>query len=192
MPVMDGYTASDRIREMDREIPIIAMTADAIAGVEEKCRSHGIYAYVSKPFEPEQLIETIFRLVKSKASAKPEPPAYSGGAAALDREDGLKRVGGDDTIYRLVLSEFAKENGEVGAEMRGRIEARDFHTAEEIAHKIKSSSGSIGATGFHEAAAELQKALHASETERIPALHERFQALLSELLQASEAYLGQR
>lgn len=192
MPVMDGYTASDRIREMDKEIPIIAMTADAIAGVEDKCRSHGIYAYVSKPFEPDELIETIFRLAKGKAAVQPEPSAQPGGAAALDTVDGLKRVGGNDAIYRLVLSEFAKENSEVGAEMRGRIGERDFHAAEEIAHKIKSSSASIGATGFHEAAAELQKALHASETERIPALHERFQALLSELLQAIEAYLGQR
>ena len=61
MPVMDGYTASDMIRRINQEIPIVAMTADAIAGVEEKCRNHGIWNYVSKPFEPDQLIETLRR-----------------------------------------------------------------------------------------------------------------------------------
>lgn len=193
MPVMDGYTSSGLIRQIDAEIPIIAMTADAIAGVEEKCRSHGIYAYVSKPFEPEQLIETIFRLTKRKASAKPEPTlARAGGGDALDTADGLKRVGGDETIYRLVLREFADENRKVGGEMRARIEAEDFSGAEEIAHKIKSSSGSIGASEFHDAAAELQKSLHAGDADRAAALHERFQVLLSELLQAIEAYLKEQ
>ena len=48
MPVMDGYAASDMIRKINQEIPIVAMTADAITGVEEKCRSHGIWNYVSK------------------------------------------------------------------------------------------------------------------------------------------------
>ena len=50
MPVMDGYAASDLIREIDDKIPIVAMTADAIAGVQEECERHGIYHYVSKTF----------------------------------------------------------------------------------------------------------------------------------------------
>ena len=65
MPVMDGYTSSDLIRKIDQDVPIVAMTADAISGVEELCQSHGIRNYVSKPFEPDQLIETLISLLGS-------------------------------------------------------------------------------------------------------------------------------
>jgi len=151
MPVMDGYAASERIRKLDKEIPIIAMTADAIAGVEEKCRSHGIYAYVSKPFEPEQLIETIFRLAKGRTSViAPDLRKQEGdGANVLDTADGLKRIGGDQTVYRQVLQEFANENLSVGEELRGMIDTGDFHAAVQIVHKIKGSAGSIGAASMY-------------------------------------------
>lgn len=191
MPVMDGYAASELIRKLDAEIPIVAMTADAISGVEEKCRSHGIYAYISKPFEPDQLIETIFSLAKGKAHTEPEtaPTKTDGVEGMLDTADGLKRIGGNEAVYRLVLREFTNENREVGEELRGKVEAGDFHAAEEIVHKIKSSAGSIGAAGLHEAAAELQMSLHAIDVKAIPRLHERFQTLMRDLLQTIEAYL---
>jgi len=75
MPVMDGYTASTLIRAEDPEIPIIAMTADAVVGVEEKCKSSGINYYVSKPFEPEAFIRTVLDALKDKPckGKAPEP-----------------------------------------------------------------------------------------------------------------------
>ena len=191
MPVMDGYAASELIRKLDTEIPIVAMTADAIAGVEEKCRSHGIYAYVSKPFEPEQLIETIDRLVGEKpaAASAAAPPPQSVSAGVLDTADGLKRIGGDGAIYRLVLHEFAEENSAVGEDLRRVISAADWKAAVQIVHKIKSSAGSIGAAGLHETAAELQKLLTEADLPGIERMHERFQTSLQELLQAITAYL---
>lgn len=66
MPIMDGYTSADLIRKIDNEIPIVAMTADAIVGTIEKCKTHGMTHYVSKPFEPEKLIETILELLKKR------------------------------------------------------------------------------------------------------------------------------
>lgn len=191
MPVMDGYTASDCIRSVDREIPIVAMTADAIAGVEEKCRSHGIHHYVSKPFEPEQLIDTIFSILKDQQSvaSEPEQTADSAEGDALNTADGLKRIGGDESIYRLVLREFANENQAAGAELMRAIEEANYDAATQMIHKIKSSSGSIGATLAHETAAELQKALQERDGPAISRLHARFQTQLSELLRAIEDYL---
>lgn len=66
MPVMDGYTATDLIRAVDTDIPIVAMTADAIMGVEENCKIHGLTRYVSKPFDPEQFIQTVLNVLKDK------------------------------------------------------------------------------------------------------------------------------
>lgn len=59
MPVMDGYTSAELTRKLDADVQIVAMTADVIAGVEEKSRDHGVYAYAIEPFEPQQLIKTI-------------------------------------------------------------------------------------------------------------------------------------
>lgn len=193
MPVMDGYTASDCVRAFDTKIPIVAMTADAIAGVEEQCRAHGIYEYVSKPFEPEQLIETIYRILKDK---EPETPAQESrpsgeSAGGLNTADGLKRIGGDEAIYRLVLREFADENKTVGGQLRRAVDAGDTDAAVQIVHKIKSSSGSIGAAELHETATELQKALQGRDQPSTERLHGRFQTLLTELLRAIEAYLNE-
>lgn len=190
MPVMDGYAASLLIRNLDTRIPIVAMTADAIAGVEEKCREHGIYAYVSKPFEPEQLIETIQTLVRGSKRAIPgDAPQQETPMIALDVESGLKRIGGDEAIYRLVLGEFEIESRETGMELEKAIDAADHEGAVQIVHKIKSSAGNIGADGLRNAAAELQKALQAADFAAIPALHERFQAQLSGLMQSIRNYL---
>ena len=167
MPVMDGYTASDMIRKINQEIPIVAMTADAITGVEERCRSHGIWNYVSKPFEPDQLIETLIALLSGKRpSAQPIPSDPTEKPATVktetekkqvvDFEDGMKCMGGDKDIYRLVLQSFADENSGVGAQLEAAIRAKDYLQGEQIVHKIKSSAGSIGAKSLQDIAVELQ------------------------------------
>jgi len=190
MPVMDGYAASDCIRALDPNIPIVAMTADAIAGVEERCRAHGIYHYASKPFDPEQLIDSIDTILKNQraSSAEPQPTADVAGSGALDTADGLKRIGGDEAVYRLVLDAFAEENQPVGEEMNRVIAAKDFDSAIQIVHKIKSSSGSIGASGLHDTAAELQQALKERDGDAITRLHESFQTQLAQLLREIHDY----
>lgn len=189
MPVMDGYTASGLIRELDAEVPIVAMTADAIAGVQEQCRAHGMNNYVSKPFEPEQLIETILSMVKPRFEAasapeqpKPVIPEEQPLAGVLDMESGIRRIGGDKNIYRLILQEFLKENRMVGLEMKKAIDAGEYAQAAQIAHKIKSSAGSIGAESMREAAAELQKALQETRQGGILAWQDRFRSILEQLL----------
>ena len=75
MPVMDGYTATDLIRKEDTEIPIVAMTADAIVGAEQQCLEHGLNHYVSKPFDPDKFIRTILDVLKDSKRISPEETA---------------------------------------------------------------------------------------------------------------------
>jgi CheY-like chemotaxis protein len=187
MPVMDGYTSSDLIRKISKDIPIVAMTADAIAGVEEKCRSHGIWNYVSKPFEPDQLIETLITLMNEKEpKVQTERGASNSIAAdtehAVDFSDGIKRMGGDETIYRLVLQSFADENSGVEEELRSAIRSKNFKQGEQIVHKIKSSAGSIGAKNLHDAAAELQRAFKEENDSLITELSADFVECLTRTL----------
>lgn len=184
MPVMDGYTASDRIRKLNWEVPIVAMTADAIAGVEEKCREHGIFNYVSKPFEPDQLIETLIGLlngkIPKKEEKKAEPPEEK--ETIVDFSDGLRRVGGDQGIFRMILQTFYNENLLVGEDLQKALTDQDFTAAEQIAHKIKGSSGNIGAAGLHDVAAQLQNALKERDEATARPLLESFVRILRKTL----------
>lgn len=185
MPVMDGYAASDLIREMDAEIPIVAMTADAIAGVKEQCHAHGIHQYVSKPFEPEQLIKTILDELKSRNPDDAAPlkkQADAGVSSLLDTADGIKRIGGDEKIYRMILQGFYDENSTVITELKEKIDAKNYSDAVQIVHKIKSSSGNIGAKSVYETASELQKLLAANEDAGVTRLHGQFQAQFQTLM----------
>ncbi len=72
MPVMDGYQSASLIRAEDKEIPIVAMTADAIVGVKEKCEEAGIEGYITKPYEPEEFIDTVIKILEAKTSTAAE------------------------------------------------------------------------------------------------------------------------
>ncbi len=226
MPVMDGYTATDLIRQTDQSIPIIAMTADAVVGVEEKCKSHGIDYYVSKPFEPEAFIRTILEALKGKPcresnptpAAAVEPPP----AAAVDRPSGkmeaaetagpadaplaasqdnapvvdsaraMRQLGIDESLYVAILQAYLSENRQTGEQLQAQIDANDFVQAAQTVHKVKSSSGSIGAMQLAVCAERLQKALQASDTDVVHEEHERFQSLLSQAMREIDALANRK
>ena len=194
MPVMDGYTASDLIRKIDPEVHIVAMTADAISGVEEMCRSHGIRNYVSKPFEPDQLIETLITLLDGrepklppKQERKTEEPE-----GIVDFQDGIKRMGGDKALYVRVLQSFLKESEDVAAQTEKALETNDFALGEQIAHKMKGSAGSIGAKKLQAASLELQMACKEGNTKAVPQLAIAFYDRLAKTLQALAEFEAQQ
>jgi CheY-like chemotaxis protein len=61
MPVMDGYTAARCIREFNRDVPIIALTASASVDIQQKVYDFGMTDYLAKPFNPDELFEMIFK-----------------------------------------------------------------------------------------------------------------------------------
>ena len=187
-------TASDLIRKIDPEVHIVAMTADAISGVEEMCRSHGIRNYVSKPFEPDQLIETLITLLDGrepklppKQERKTEEPE-----GIVDFQDGIKRMGGDKALYVRVLQSFLKESEGVAAQTEKALETNDFALGEQIAHKMKGSAGSIGAKKLQAASLELQMACKEGNTKAVPQLAIAFYDRLAKTLQALAEFEAQQ
>lgn len=192
MPVMDGYTATGLIRKIDPNISIVAMTADAISGVEEKCKQHGINRYVSKPFEPDQFITTILDILKARDEAKKESlpgETMKNDVQVLDAADGLKRIGGSDEVYRLILQEYYDENHATASTLQEMLQKGSHDEAVQVVHKLKSSSGNIGAKALFEAASELQTALKARDEANIAKWHHAFQSLMGRLLCEIENYL---
>jgi CheY-like chemotaxis protein len=177
MPVMDGYTATREIRKDERfkDLPIIAMTAHAMAGDEDKSLQAGMNGHVTKPIDPDQLFSTLQKWIKpgekraqveqSDAPAeKPEPekmlPAEDElpkSLSGFDLEDGLKRLQGNKKLYRKLLLSFATDYSTVAKEIRRALDAEDFDQAHSLVHNLKGLAGNLAATQLQAAAVNLEK-----------------------------------
>lgn len=82
MPVMDGYQAAELIHKIAPNVPIVAMTADVVLGVKEKCEQKGIHYFIGKPFDPDQFLLTVKTILLSTSKEK-------AGNKALDSEQGI-------------------------------------------------------------------------------------------------------
>ena len=98
MPEMDGFEATRSIREKERitggHTPIVAMTAHAMSGDREKCLAEGMDGYVSKPINPQELLENIDRLVSQREVTLGEVASHSERGEIVDKELLMTRVGG--------------------------------------------------------------------------------------------------
>lgn len=201
MPVMNGYDSAALIRKADPSVPIIAMTADAITGVEEKCRLSGMEAYISKPFEPDLFIRTVLEQIRSRqASSFTEKQMLRSNInlledndapeLVLDKAAGLKMVGGNLQLFELILGEFLKENVSLEEDINAAIEGKNYVEAAQLVHKVKGSSGSIGAKALYNTAVSFQKALKEDDKQGISELHAQFVRKLVKLLAAIKEELG--
>ncbi|WP_303870877.1 transporter substrate-binding domain-containing protein [Acetobacterium wieringae] len=188
MPVLNGYEAAEQIRTLSADIPIVAMTADVIEGVKEKCESCGIHHYISKPFDPEQFVETISKIVSVETATKKEsehPGSDQNSEMAvmvLDRAEGLRYMGNNQALYQEVLAAYFTENQDVVEKLALTIKNRRYQEAAQTVHKVKSSSGSIGAKKLFEVAKVLQKALETGDEKEIASLHPLFSEAMKQLL----------
>ena len=176
MPVMNGYQAAEEIRNLSADVPIVAMTADVVLGVKEKCAQSGIYRYISKPFDPDRALAMVQELMVGYIGIMKEEPSI------LDRSAGLKNLGGVADVYERVLSEYYRENQDVQEELSLAIQEQRYDQAARIVHKIKGSSGSIGAATLYELSTRLQRALEDGNERQIPLLHKDFDSILGGLL----------
>lgn len=194
MPVLNGKEASVIIRTLDPTVPIVAMTADAITGIEEECRRAGINYYVSKPYDPEALVDTLLQILEPQAEQgvvgedrTDKPPAKE--IEILDVEDGLKRIGSSMDLYQRILREYLNENKDVSETLKQAIDMRNYQEAIQIVHKSKGGSGNIGAKTLSLIAAELQKALAEGADAKIQQLYAEFDRSIRRLFVEIEKIL---
>lgn len=160
MPVMNGYEAAQEIRAILGSVPIVAMTADVILGVQEKCEQSGIYRYISKPFDPDRFFDTVTEIIRESEGDEARSERV------LDQSTGLRNLGGDSEAYRQVLSEFLRENQDTVDKLARAIQEERYAEAEQTVHKVKSSLGSIGAGVVYDAAVSLHRALSEEKRNR--------------------------
>lgn len=110
-------------------------------------------------------------------------PAPDTGPEVLDRQLGLMNMGNNSELYHRVLEEYRSENLDTLTKLGAAIREKRFSDAADIVHKVKSSSGSIGAKSLYDTAVLLQKALDEEREEDIASLFDRFSKLFEKLLE---------
>ncbi|UGQ47812.1 hybrid sensor histidine kinase/response regulator [Massilia endophytica] len=161
MPVMDGMAATAEIRRREqlqgraRQLPIIAITANALQGDRETCLAAGMDDYLSKPFTQQGLADTLGRWVALPRPAtvhhadapSPAPPPPPAAAAinhhALDAIRALSAQG--DQLLERVINAFVGDTPAQLRQLRAAVQAGDTQAMRQTAHSLKSSSANVGA-----------------------------------------------
>jgi len=213
MPVMDGYTATGNIRMWEDQlrnpqspirnpIPIIAMTAHALAGDREKSLEAGMNDHVSKPIDPELLFGTLLKWVNVSYNVKeptesdmaiPHGPSHEPDLPELDGIQvavGLKRLMGNKATYRRILLRFHEDFENAAERIKDLVNGKKYEEAEILAHSIKGAGGNVGTEALQGAAAAVEKALKDGGGHLPEALLVQFENELSRVMNALKALKG--
>ncbi len=193
MPVMDGYETTRAIRaEPDlAALPIIAMTANAMAGDREKAINAGMNDHIAKPLDVGEMFATMARWIKPArpvaaplaanvaSSEEPDLPALPG----IDQRAGLKVTMNDKRFYRNLLLTFRDSQCGFAEAFRSGQHGTDASAPMRIAHTLKGSSGTVGAIALQAAAAALEIACeNDAPAEEIASLLARTEAELATVM----------
>ncbi|WP_150137653.1 response regulator [Candidatus Enterovibrio escicola] len=161
MPVMDGVTATKKIREIKElaELPIVAMTANAMERDVNQCREAGMNGHVSKPIDISELLASIKRwtavaknditssiLANGKKSIVPKiPNLIDIDPFILDTNEGIRRIGGNATSYWKIMTTFTESKLGKIDEIREAITNEDRNDIEMFAHSLKCAAANVSA-----------------------------------------------
>jgi PAS domain S-box-containing protein len=169
MPVMDGFAATQAIRhELGlTQLPIIAMTANAMASDREACLAAGMNDHIGKPFDLQQLIQLLSRLVSQPPSTPVQWPASTPRQQAADPDaidQALERLGGNRALYSRTLDAYLAELSQLPSQLGTLLQAGDWAEATRLLHTTKGLSATVGASALAEVARKAEIQLKAADT----------------------------
>ncbi|MBF0158278.1 MAG: response regulator [Magnetococcales bacterium] len=198
MPVMDGYEATRQIRLQPQytDLPILAMTANALSGDRERCLEAGMNDHIGKPIIRQELFDTLIQWITPQQRVVPPlitttPPVSDdpesilpNNLPGLDMAAALQRLNGNQRLLRSLLLEFARDFSDADQNMTSLLQGRrqdDLQTAERLAHSVKGMAGNISAQGLFQAALALERAIRDQQRQQWPPLLLQFQTNLAEV-----------
>jgi two-component system, sensor histidine kinase and response regulator len=174
MPEMDGYEATRIIRDpnspvRNHDVPIIAMTANAMKGDREECLEAGMDDYVAKPFKPQDLTVAIERNLSLEGHEKSPPASQSGPpkpvAPAGDLPEAIHSEYANDPDLEDILDEFVAGLPETISAMREALANNHYERLQRLAHQMKGAGGGYGYPHLTDAARILEDAAKAQDAE---------------------------
>ena len=174
MPDMDGHEATIALRQ-ERQfaaLPIVAMTAHALAEVRERCLREGMQDYLTKPINPEQLYNVLARWLpislqgnaNNAAAETPQEPQLPE-LPGINLHSALTRVAGNVALYQQLLVRFAISQGQVVEQLRQHVKSGRRADAARLAHSLRGVAGNIGAESVAQIAQDLEYRLQSASLE---------------------------
>ena len=178
MPVMDGFTATRAIREdlALLALPIVAMTANAMASDREACLAAGMNEHVGKPFDLDHLVQVLrTQAGRGKAPLASGAPARvtqqlpaavreAAAAAGVQIDAAIARLGGKADVYRHMLQRFVDDLARLPAELHGLATAADSEAAARVLHTVKGVAATLGADALAAEAARGETVVQRAST----------------------------
>ncbi|MEI6895180.1 MAG: transporter substrate-binding domain-containing protein [Colwellia sp.] len=170
MPIMDGYTATKLIRKKAKykDLPIIAMTANAMAGDKEKVLAAGMNDHIAKPIDVKKMLQTMAQWIDIKEKKEPlidMTPSNTPKSAIdfsmlidIDIQQGLAITQGNDVLYFKLLNKFYLSQKGFIEQYQQAEYSEDKNASERAAHTLKGVAANIGAIKVQKAASELEMA----------------------------------
>ena len=161
MPVMGGFAATHEIRKLGdyKELPIIAMTADAMEGVKEKCIEMGMMDFLTKPINPSRMHAVIQKWIQKHPDPENEmadpPPIQdeeeNSQVNGIDIEDALSHIGGSRKLLNDLLYKFSSRNQHFIEMLHKDFKDGNFEAVKRNIHTLKGISGNLGMKKLHDA-----------------------------------------
>jgi PAS domain S-box-containing protein len=193
MPRMDGYEATRIIRSAEggarnREIPIIALTASAMAADRDRCFRVGMSDYISKPVDPRQLATTLAKwTAQSRAGSQPGTASAAASIPVFDEGELLERLMGDRKLAQRLVNSFSQDAPDKLANLGQLIRAADCAGIRAAAHALKGAAANLSARALKELAVQMQEAATRQDLQSCAALaagmqteFQRFQSTLAQ------------
>ncbi|UJP00957.1 MAG: ATP-binding protein [Nitrosomonas sp.] len=194
MPEMDGFELTKEIRSQDsawQHMPIVALTANALKGEREHCLNAGMDDYLSKPVQLDDLRRILEQYLPGDKPAAAAQSVISASAPATVNTNAAeavkvtvdvhvleKLVGDDPEMIQEMLLDFRASAEKIATELHTAYQAGQFATAGSLAHKLKSSSRSVGALALGELCAAMEQAGKNNDAAELAVLLPQFDAQL--------------
>ena len=197
MPVMDGYQATRRIRlrRDPQELPIIAMTAHAMAEERNRCLEAGMNDHVPKPIDPRQLYAALVKWIKPRADVaghaklREAPEETEGPLPAelpgINVTTALARVCGNGQLLGNLIIDFRRRNQQVAGKIRRFLKKEDYRQARETVHALKGVAGNIGADALFGVSTEMEQRLRQNRADGLDRLLDTLELEMGRVFEAA-------
>jgi signal transduction histidine kinase/CheY-like chemotaxis protein len=205
MPDMDGVETTAAIRDIDkddpyyRDLPIVALTANAVVGQREIFLRSGMNDFLAKPIELQKLGAMLKKWIPTgKQTERASFETEDGGGSesliipGVSVEKGLLNLGGSIAMYTDILEDFCKDAEERMERIEESAHAEDLTLYMTLVHALKGAAGSIGAQTFADVAAAMEESARTGDRAAIRARNGELLAILRALVDDIRSALARR